>query len=110
VDSISVETLCEKLERGDDLVLVDARSPMAFGRSHLPGAVNLPLIWVDEQARSRIPDGDAEIVVYCEGVGCDSSTQVAARLRQLGYANVRHYEDGHRGWLEAGLEVDDGAR
>ena len=109
MNSIGRDELCAKIERGDDVVLVDARSPMAFAQSHLPGAVNLPLIWVDEQARRRIPDGDAEIVVYCEGADCHSSDEVAARLLQLGYVNVSHYEEGHRGWCDAGLALDEGA-
>src|SRR5262245_47287222 len=77
MDSIDCDALQAKIEQGDDFVLVDARSPMAFAQSRLPGAVNLPSIWVDERARKVIPDGDTEIVVYCENTDCDSSTSVA---------------------------------
>jgi len=108
MDSIDCDALQAKIERGDEFVLVDARSPMAFAQSHLPGAVNLPSIWVDERARKVIPDGDTEIVVYCENTDCDSSTSVASRLLELGYANVRHYAGGRRGWVDAGFELDAG--
>ena len=87
---------------------MDARSPMAFAISHLPGAVNLPFIWVDERAGRRIGDPEREVVVYCESVDCESSAAVAARLRELGYLNVSHYAEGQRGWVAAGLPLDEG--
>ena len=34
--------LNEALGRGDKILLVDTRSPEAYGRSHIPGAVNIP--------------------------------------------------------------------
>jgi rhodanese-related sulfurtransferase len=107
--AISREELREKIERAEPFVLVDARSPMAYARSHLPGAVNLPSIWVDERAGRRIPDRDTEVVVYCQNVECDSSIKVADRLLELGYRRVSHYEGGQVDWVEAGLALDDGA-
>ena len=105
---VSRDELREKLERGDVFVLVDALSPMSFAASHLPGAINLTPGWVDERAPRRIPDLDAEIVVYCESADCDSSVYVADRLSQLGYRNVRHYAEGKRDWAAAGLPLEGG--
>lgn len=106
VERISRASLQQKLEQGEDLVLVDALSPMSFARSHLPGAINLPPEWVDERAPRRIPDLSTEIVVYCSDADCDSSVIVAERLIELGYLNVRHYAEGKRDWVDAGLELD----
>lgn len=103
---IGRDELWRRIERGDDLVLVDALAPIAFARSHLPGAINLVPDWVDERAPRRIPDRDAEIVVYCAGADCDSSVVVGERLLELGYRNVRHYTGGKRDWLEAGLPLE----
>ena len=33
--------LNEALGRGDEVLLVDTRSPEAYGKSHIPGAVNI---------------------------------------------------------------------
>lgn len=106
VEPISRESLQQKLERGDELVLVDALSPMSYARSHLPGAINLPPDWVDERAPRRIPDRSTEIVVYCSDADCDSSVIVGERLQDLGYTNVRHYAEGKSDWVEAGLPLD----
>ena len=95
-----------KIEDGEDFVLVDALAPMSYARSRLPGAINLPLEWVDERAPQRIPDLGTEIVVYCVDVDCDSSVRVGERLVELGYRNVRHYAGGKRDWVEAGLPLE----
>ena len=89
-------------------MVVDALAPMSFAHSHLPGAINLPPEWVDERGPSRLPDRDAEIVVYCSSSTCDSSTQVGERLVELGYTNVRHFVEGKRYWVEAGLPLERG--
>ena len=105
---ISRDELRAKIESGEDFVLVDALAPMSFARSHLPGAINLPLEWVDERAPRRVPDLDTEIVVYCIDVKCTSSVFVGERLRSLGYTNVRHYADGKDDWVAAGLPLEGG--
>jgi rhodanese-related sulfurtransferase len=105
---ISRDELQRKVEAGDGFVLVDALAPMSFARSHLPGAINLPLEWVDKRGPRRIPDLDTEVVVYCVDADCDSSVLVAERLIELGYRNVRHYPGGKRDWVEAGLPLDGG--
>ena len=63
--SIGREELKEKIDRGDDIVLVDTLAKKYFRHSHLPGAINLPVDEVAERAPELLPDKDAEIVVYC---------------------------------------------
>jgi rhodanese-related sulfurtransferase len=109
VTHISRESLRRKIERGDEFVLVDALPPLAYAASHLPGAISMPPEYVTARARRRIPDSHTEIVVYCASSTCDSSLVVADRLLQLGYRNVRHYADGKRDWVDAGLPLE-GAR
>ena len=103
---IDRESLREKLERGDDFVLVDALSPMSFAASHLPGAINLTPGWVDDRARRRIPDLDTEIVVYCANADCDDSLVTAQKLTELGYTNVLHYAGGKDEWRELGYPLE----
>ena len=105
---ISRESLWEKIQGGAELVLVDALSPISYAASHLPGAINIPPSAVDELAERRIPDPDTEVVVYCANPGCESSVEVAERLIELGYRNVRHYAGGKREWAEACLPVEGG--
>jgi rhodanese-related sulfurtransferase len=108
MNEITREELWQRIESGDELVLVDALAPMSFAHSHLPGAINLPPEWVDERGPQRIPDLDTEVVVYCATSTCDSSVIVGNRLVELGYRNVSHYAGGKRDWIEAGLRVEGG--
>jgi rhodanese-related sulfurtransferase len=106
---ISREDLQQRLERYDDLILVDALGPISYGAAHLPGAINIPPDRVDALAERRIPDLDAPVVVYCANPSCESSVEVAQRLGELGYRNVLHYAGGKEDWKAAGLPLE-GAR
>jgi rhodanese-related sulfurtransferase len=80
---------------------------MVYAHSHLPAAINIPPGQVDaERLPRRIPDRAAEIVVYCANPSCEDSVVVARRLRELGYANVRHYAGGKDEWRELGLPLE----
>jgi rhodanese-related sulfurtransferase len=102
---VTREDVRRKVEAGD-VVLVDARSPMAFALSHLPGAVNLTSRWVAERASWYISNPETETIVYCGGVDCDNASTVAAQLVQLGYRNVHHYAEGIEDWAGSGLPLE----
>ena len=108
MEEISRDRLWEKIQRGEEFVLVDALAPIAYAGAHLPGAVNIPPKSCDDLAARRIPDRDTEVVVYCAGPDCDSSLEVAHRLVELGYRNVRHFAGGKAEWREAGLPLEGG--
>jgi rhodanese-related sulfurtransferase len=108
VAHISRESLRQKIEHGDEFVLVDALPPLAYAASHLPGAISMPPEYVSARAHRRIPDRNTEVVVYCASMTCDSSLVVANRLIELGYRNVRHYAEGKQDWVEAGLPLEGG--
>jgi rhodanese-related sulfurtransferase len=97
----------EKIERGEQFVLVDALAPMVYAHSHLPGAINLPPSAVDSmRCAKRIPALDTEIVVYCANPECTDSVATAERLQELGYTNVRHYAGGKEEWRARGLPLE----
>lgn len=101
--TITCDALRRKLESDERLVVVDALPPMSFAHSHLPGAINMPPERVDAK---RIPDQDAEIVVYCANPLCESSIDTARRLLALGFTNVRHYPGGKDEWRSLGLPLE----
>jgi rhodanese-related sulfurtransferase len=79
---------------------------MSFAHSHLPGAINLPPHGVDASVARRLPDRDAEIVVYCANPDCGDSVETAEALVALGYTNVRHYPGGKNEWRERGFPLE----
>lgn len=109
IAEIGCHELWEKVQAGEKLALVDALSPISYAAVRLPGAVNISPRAVDDLAERLLPDLDIEVVVYCANRGCDSSVEVAQRLVELGYRNVRHFAGGKLEWREAGLPLE-GAR
>ena len=65
VQTISREDLKDKIDRGDDFVLVETLPEEQYRHTHLPGALNLPPDQLRELAAELLPDKEADIVVYC---------------------------------------------
>ena len=106
LQEIELDELRGLVDGDGALVLVDALPPIAFGASHLPGAINIPETSVDGLVDRRLPDRDALVVVYCANASCESSVVVATRLVELGYTNVRHFSGGKEAWHDAGLPLE----
>ena len=60
--TISREDLKEKIERGDDFVLLEVLSKASYNRAHLPGAVRFQDM---DLIPDLIPDRNTEVVAYC---------------------------------------------
>ena len=108
VRTISREELKAKLDRGEQVTLVETLGSVYYEDAHLPGAINIPHTEVDELAPSLLPDKAAQVVVYCSNRACQNSPQAARRLEALGYGNVYDYEEGKQDWIEAGLPTESG--
>ena len=108
MERISREELKAKLDRGEDVVLVEALGEAHYEEAHLPGAINIPYDRVGELAPSLLPDKGAQIVVYCSNGPCRNSGIASNRLSRLGYENLRDYHEGKQDWIEAGLPTESG--
>jgi rhodanese-related sulfurtransferase len=62
VKTIDREELKQKMDRGDDFLLLEVLGEASFNREHLPGAVHYEG-W--DQVQDLAPDKGAEIVAYC---------------------------------------------
>lgn len=92
-----------------EVVVLEALPATYFDAEHLPGALNLPLDYLDELAPVLVPDRTAPVVTYCSNTACGNSAMAAERLRVKGYIDVRVYEVGKQDWIEAGLPVETGS-
>lgn len=91
------------------ITAIDALPESYYSQQHIPGALNLIAEDVEHQAGRLLPDKAAAIVTYCSNPACQNSTQVAQKLEQLGYRNIRKYAGGIQDWVEAGLPTEPGA-
>ena len=87
------------------VVVVDARTPDAYARGHVPGAINMPHRAIDSFTTASLPR-DKVYVTYCDGVFCNASTKAAAKLTALGF-KVKEMLDGMEGWSKEGYPVEE---
>jgi rhodanese-related sulfurtransferase len=94
------EEVKERLDRGENVLLVDVREDNEWERGRIPGSIRISKGIIERDIETRIPDRDAEIVLYCGG-GFRSSL-AADNLQRMGYTNVVSMDGGWRRWLDLG--------
>ena len=84
----------------EGVTIVDARSPQAFAREHIPSAINLPHRKMTPEATAQIPPASL-VVTYCDGIGCNASTKGALAMTRLGF-RVKELIGGLDWWKRDG--------
>ena len=98
-------------EKSDDIVIVDTAATLIFEEEHIPGAVSFP--WVHELALPVELPRDKTLVIYCACNDHEDSVDMAKKLSQVGYLDVKVLEGGWFKWLDleydiAGLAAQEG--
>ena len=76
----------ERIDSGDEIVIVDVRTTEEYGETHIGNAINIPLESIGMEKPEQLPDVEAEIMVYCRsGV---RSKKAARKLLEMGYKNI----------------------
>ncbi|HUQ01195.1 MAG TPA: rhodanese-like domain-containing protein [Kofleriaceae bacterium] len=104
--TISRIDLAAALQGPNPPVLFEALPLRYWVDGHLPGAVALPPDELTPRLAALALDRTKPVVVYCASSTCANSHQVATKMAQLGYADVRVYEGGKADWVDAGLGLD----
>jgi rhodanese-related sulfurtransferase len=95
--NIGPEELNEKIQEGEDFLLLDVRTPREHAAQSIPGSYLIPL----QELGSRMNElpKNKEIVVYCR-VG-DRSAYACSHLARQGY-RIKNLEGGIVLWNMAG--------
>ncbi|HKE25938.1 MAG TPA: molybdopterin-synthase adenylyltransferase MoeB [Bryobacteraceae bacterium] len=93
---IDVIELKQKMDRGDDFVLVDVREPHEYQIASIPGSKLIPLGQVPQRLGELNPEAD--IVVHCKS-GMRSA-KACGILRQAGFKHVRNVVGGILAWSD----------
>jgi rhodanese-related sulfurtransferase/predicted metal-dependent enzyme (double-stranded beta helix superfamily) len=106
---IDVEELHERVARGDDIVVVDSRTPEEFHNFTLPFSHSLPGAELVYRIRELAPDPKTFVVVNC--AGRTRSIVGAQTLIDAGIPNrVASLRNGTMEWLLSGRELAYGRR
>ncbi|MFZ5802696.1 MAG: molybdopterin-synthase adenylyltransferase MoeB [Candidatus Omnitrophota bacterium] len=96
IPEISPDALKEKIDRGDDLLLLDVRENFEVEIGSIQGSLFIPL----DQLPARLGELDAykdkEIVAYCHHG--NRSMKALRILRKEGFRDLKNLEDGIDGW------------
>jgi rhodanese-related sulfurtransferase len=103
VRETNVDAVKTRLDRGDKFLLVDVREESEFAKDHLPGAIHLGKGIIERDIEARVPDLNAEMILYCGG-GYRSAL-AADNLQKMGYTHVISMDGGIRGWREKGYPL-----
>ncbi len=104
VKTITLEELKARLEAAERPVLVDVREKDEVRGGFIPGAVHIPRGFLEMQLEGKLPDKNAQVVVYC--AGGTRSAFAAKTMAELGYANVLSANPGFVRWKDMGYPVE----
>lgn len=105
MQTINAKQVKQKLDNGEDVVVINALPPESFQAKHIPGSVNIPASKIKNLAEQILPDPNQTIIVHCSNTSCSASSKAAYALDEMEYVKVYDFEAGLTGWLKAGFEL-----
>ncbi len=104
---VPAEQLHKAMKEKARMVLLDARSEVAWRQSHIPGSIPVPYYEEPEKFIGKIPNDGTQIVVYC---ACPhaASQKVVNTLKRNGFNNTAILDEGVLVWAQIGYPVQNG--
>jgi membrane protein DedA with SNARE-associated domain/rhodanese-related sulfurtransferase len=104
ISRITPQELKRRMDRGEDIIVVDLRSEFEWPEGRIPGS----LTPVGDNLESLVPViAKSEIVLYCSCPNEISSARAALRLKRHGVKRVRPLEGGFPVWKELGFPIEE---
>ncbi len=106
LEMISLEK-AKELYESQDVLFVDARHDFEYKTGHIRGAINIALKEIDTHhiLLESIPK-EKMLIVYCDGAECNSSIELALKLIELKFTNVKVFFGGWQEWKANNLSID----
>jgi len=107
VKLISLDELKARIEQrqAKPFTLVDVREKDEYRAGFIPGALHIPRAHLEMQAEQKLPDKNAEIILYC--AGGTRSAFAAKTLAEFGYTNVISANPGFVRWKDLKFPVEE---
>jgi molybdopterin/thiamine biosynthesis adenylyltransferase/rhodanese-related sulfurtransferase len=106
VKTLTFDELKTRIEKRAErpFTLVDVREKDEWRAGYIPNAVHIPRAFLESQAEQKLPDRQAEIVLYC--AGGTRSAFAAKTLGELGYENVWSLNPGFVRWKDLTYPIE----
>jgi rhodanese-related sulfurtransferase len=101
INEIDSESLQQRIAGGEDVLLVDIRTPAEIAQGAIPDSMQLPMhlipLRINELPKNR------DVVLYCRSGA--RSYQACAYLAQQGYDRVLNLRGGIIAWARHGYPI-----
>lgn len=105
---VSAKSVAAAMERGERMVLLDARPMSDWQRSHLPGALPMPFYDGVKELVPHLPNDGTPIIAYCACPHAASGHVVDALIKE-GFTSARILDEGVLIWAGLGYPIALGA-
>ena len=102
IKSINAEELKTKLDKSEEIILIDCREQGEWDEGHIQKAQFIALSNFEE-GHKVLDNKSAEIILQCRSG--KRSMNAAKFLEEQGYENLTNLEGGILGWMDEGLEI-----
>ncbi|CAG5080336.1 rhodanese-like domain-containing protein [Parvicella tangerina] len=83
-------------EHGDEVQLVDVRTPEEYGAGTIDGAKNMDFYGPNFASELESLDKDKPVMIFCKSGG--RSGQTLEMMKEMGFSTVLELEGGYSGW------------
>jgi rhodanese-related sulfurtransferase len=104
IREITAGDVKRKLDAGEKFNFIDVREDHEWNQGHAAGAQHLGRGIIERDIEQRVPDKEADIVLYCGG-GFRSAL-AAENLQKMGYRKVHSMAGGFKAWKESGFPIE----
>jgi rhodanese-related sulfurtransferase len=106
LEMISIEK-AKELYESQNALFIDARHDFEYKMGHIRGAMNIALNEIDTHpiGLESIPK-EKMLVVYCDGAECNSSIELALKLREFKFTSVKVFFGGWQEWKANNLPIE----
>ncbi|MFI5243597.1 MAG: rhodanese-like domain-containing protein [Gemmatimonadales bacterium] len=104
VKEVTVGDTRKRLVANPGALLIDVREDREWQVGHVAGAIHLGKGIIERDIEAKVPDKDAEIILYCGG-GFRSAL-AGDTLQTMGYKKVFSMAGGWREWIAEGGPVE----
>ncbi|CRI63045.1 Rhodanese-like protein [Thiocapsa sp. KS1] len=101
INEIDSESLHGRIASGEDVLLVDIRTPAEVSQGAIPDAMHLPMHLIPIRI-NELPK-DRDVVLYCRSGA--RSYQACAYMLQQGYDRVLNLRGGIIAWARHGYPI-----
>jgi adenylyltransferase/sulfurtransferase len=98
-EEITVQELKARMDRGENLTVIDVREPYEYAIARIPGTKLIPLGQIEERAGELDPG--QEIILHCRSG--KRSADALNRLKAKGFTHLKNVVGGITAWSE---EID----